>query len=107
MERLWRQRHELAEQEFFGAEFFDGVAEFGGFFEFEFLGGFAHVGFQFADVGVQLLLGGGFGMFLGSFDYFPDVSIECKGERPGAKALLWLALFVGLKPHASTEKHGA
>jgi len=35
----------LAEEEFFFAEFFDGVAEFGGFFEFEFLGGFAHVGF--------------------------------------------------------------
>ncbi len=34
-----------AEEEFFGAEFFYCVAEFGGFFEFEFLGGFAHVGF--------------------------------------------------------------
>ncbi len=33
------------EEEFFGAEFFDGVSEFGGFFEFEFFGGFAHVGF--------------------------------------------------------------
>ena len=42
----------LAEEEFFGAEFFYGVAEFGGFFEFEFFGGFAHVGFQFVDVGV-------------------------------------------------------
>ena len=40
----------LAEEEFFGAEFFDGVSEFGGFFEFEFLGGFAHVGFQLGDV---------------------------------------------------------
>ena len=35
----------LAEEEFFGAEFFYCVAEFGGFFEFEFFGGFAHVGF--------------------------------------------------------------
>src|SRR6266702_1709434 len=34
----------LTEQEFFGTEFFDGVAEFYCFFEFEFLGGFAHVG---------------------------------------------------------------
>jgi hypothetical protein len=35
----------LTEKEFFGAEFFYCVAEFGGFFEFEFFGGFAHVGF--------------------------------------------------------------
>ena len=40
------------EQEFLGAELFDGVAEFGGFFEFEFFGGFAHVGFEVGDVGV-------------------------------------------------------
>ena len=35
----------LTEEEFLVAEFFDCVAEFGGFFEFEFFGGFAHVGF--------------------------------------------------------------
>ena len=35
----------LAEEELLGAEFFDLVAEFGGFFEFEFLGGVAHFGF--------------------------------------------------------------
>ena len=43
----------LAEQEFFGAEFFYCVAEFDGFFEFEFFGGFAHVGFEVGDVGVE------------------------------------------------------
>ena len=35
----------LTKQEFFGAEFFYCVAEFGCFFEFEFFGCFAHVGF--------------------------------------------------------------
>ncbi len=38
-------RYALAEEELFGAEFFYCVAELGGFFEFEFFGGFAHVGF--------------------------------------------------------------
>jgi len=52
---------ELAEEEFFFAEFFDGVAEFGGFFEFEFLGGVAHVGFEFGDVGIEV----GLRLFLG------------------------------------------
>ena len=47
-------RDKLAEEELFVAEFFDGVAESGGFFEFEFLGGFAHVGFELGDVGVEL-----------------------------------------------------
>ena len=35
-------------------EFFDLIAEFGGLFGFEFLGGFAHVGFQFRDGVVQV-----------------------------------------------------
>jgi hypothetical protein len=33
------------EEELFGTEFFYCVSEFGGLFEFELLGGFAHVGF--------------------------------------------------------------
>jgi hypothetical protein len=33
------------------------VAEFCGVFEFEFLCGFAHVGFEVGDVGVEFLLG--------------------------------------------------
>jgi hypothetical protein len=48
----------LAEEELFGAEVFDCVAELGCFSEFEFLGGFAHVGFEFSDVGVEVGLGG-------------------------------------------------
>ncbi len=44
---------QIAEQEFLVAEGFDGVAEFGGFFEFEVFGGFAHVGFEVGDVGVE------------------------------------------------------
>jgi hypothetical protein len=35
------------------------VPELGGLFELEFLGGFAHVGFEFADVAVQVGLVGG------------------------------------------------
>ena len=46
----------LAEKKLLGAEIFDGVAEFGGFFELELLGGFAHVGFEVGDVGVEGLL---------------------------------------------------
>jgi hypothetical protein len=36
-----------------------------GFFEFEFLGGFAHVGFEVGDVGVEVGLGGEFEGFGG------------------------------------------
>ena len=61
---LGRHTCELAEEEFFGAEFFDRVAEFGGLFEFEFFGGFAHVGFEVGDVGVEFLLGGEVGACL-------------------------------------------
>ena len=35
----------LAEEKLLGPEFFDLVAEFGGFFELEFFGGVAHFGF--------------------------------------------------------------
>ena len=41
-----------AEQELLGTEFFYCVAELGGFFEFEFFGGFTHVGFEVVDVDI-------------------------------------------------------
>ncbi len=59
----------LAEKKFLVAEFLDGVAELGGFFEFEFFGGFAHFGFEPGDVGVEFGLGGEFGHFGGCFDF--------------------------------------
>jgi hypothetical protein len=46
------------EQKLLGAEVFYGVPQFGGLFEFEFFGGFAHVGFQVGYVGVEVGLGG-------------------------------------------------
>ena len=81
----------LAKEEFFGAEFFYGVAEFGGFFEFEFFGGFAHVGFQFADVGVEFLLGGEVGHAFGFVGEVGVVGFEDAGEAhfEGADDGLW------------------
>ena len=73
-------RMTLAEEKFFGAEFFDGVAEFGGFFEFEFLGGFAHVGFEFGDVDVEFLLGGEVGHAFGFVGEVGVVGFEDAGE---------------------------
>ena len=55
----------LREKEFLGLQFFDRVAQFRCFFEFEALGGFAHVAFQFGDVGVHFFLGLEFGHALG------------------------------------------
>ena len=43
----------LRKQKLLGTKVFDYVAEFDGAFEFEFLGGFAHVGFEVGDVGVE------------------------------------------------------
>ena len=45
----------------------------GGFFEFEFLGGFAHFGFELGDVGVEFVLGGEVGQACGLF--FGDVAV--------------------------------
>jgi hypothetical protein len=53
-----RERRTLAEEEFFGAEFFDGVVGFGGCSNSKFLGGFAHVGCGCGDGGVEFGLGG-------------------------------------------------
>ena len=82
MIRRWKRLSVIssAEKEFFGAEFLYCVAQFGGFSNFEFFGGFAHVGFQFADVGVWFLLGGEVGHAFGSIGEVGVVGAEDPGE---------------------------
>lgn len=49
-----RHTFTLAEQELLGAEVFDRVAEFGGFFKLELVGGLAYVGFEVGYVGFEV-----------------------------------------------------
>src|ERR1035438_9053920 len=64
---------ESAEEELLFAELLDGVAEAGSFLKLKFLGGFAHRGFEFGNIGIQLGLGGKLGQ-IGCF-LFGDVTI--------------------------------
>ena len=48
------------EEKFLCLQLLDAIAQLRGLFELKFLGGFAHVRFQFSDVGVQFLLIGEF-----------------------------------------------
>ena len=70
----------LGEEELLGAEFADRVAEFGGFFELEFFGGFAHVGLELGDVDVELGLGGEVGDAFGIVGEVGVVGFEDAGE---------------------------
>src|ERR1035441_3524255 len=90
---------ESAEEELLFAELLDGIAETGCFLKLKFLGGFAHYGFEFGNIGIQLGLGGKLGQIccflfgdvtILGFEDLGEAHVHCVDDRLRGNAVLFV-----------------